>query len=77
MVAYVRVGVGWMVDTESRPSFAELTAEFSKMSKDPGRYLVIEVSTHGFQTFRTLTFSYAGVLYSRITLMSLTLTLTL
>jgi len=35
---------GWFVDTGSRPSFAELTAEFSKMAKDPGRYLVIEVS---------------------------------
>jgi hypothetical protein len=30
-----------MVDAESRPSFSELAAELSKMSKDPGRYLVI------------------------------------
>jgi len=63
VVAYVSVGVGWMVDTDSRPSFAELTAEFSKMAKDPGRYLVIEVSTYGFKTIRTLTFSCSGVLY--------------
>jgi serine/threonine protein kinase len=32
----------WMVDTDSRPTFAELSAEFSKMAKDPGRYLVIQ-----------------------------------
>ena len=36
--------VGWVVDTESRPSFTTLTTEFAKMAKDPGRYLVIEVS---------------------------------
>jgi len=35
--------VGWMVDADSRPTFTELHAEFSKMSKDPGRYLVIPV----------------------------------
>jgi len=35
--------VGWMVDADSRPTFTELYAEFSKMSKDPGRYLVIPV----------------------------------
>jgi len=35
--------VGWMVDAESRPTFTELRAEFSKMSKDAGRYLVIRV----------------------------------
>ncbi|XP_014767891.1 epidermal growth factor receptor isoform X1 [Octopus bimaculoides] len=32
----------WMLDAESRPSFKELEAEFGKMSRDPGRYLVIE-----------------------------------
>jgi len=35
--------IGWMVDAESRPTFTELYAEFSKMSKDPGRYLVTSV----------------------------------
>lgn len=31
-----------MIDAESRPSFVELTEEFAKMARDPGRYLVIE-----------------------------------
>lgn len=34
-----------MIDAESRPSFAELSEEFSKMARDPGRYLVIEGDT--------------------------------
>ena len=33
-----------MLDAESRPSFKELGDEFAKMSRDPGRYLVIPVS---------------------------------
>ncbi|KAL5006104.1 hypothetical protein ScPMuIL_017262 [Solemya velum] len=32
----------WMLDADSRPSFRELTDEFSKMARDPGRYLVIQ-----------------------------------
>ena len=32
----------WMVDAASRPNFQELVEEFTKMSKDPGRYLVIQ-----------------------------------
>lgn len=32
----------WMLDADSRPSFKELAGEFAKMSRDPGRYLVIE-----------------------------------
>lgn len=31
----------WVLDAESRPSFKELTDEFAKMARDPGRYLVI------------------------------------
>ena len=31
----------WMLDAESRPGFKELSEEFAKMSRDPGRYLVI------------------------------------
>ncbi|XP_061163896.1 epidermal growth factor receptor-like isoform X2 [Saccostrea echinata] len=31
----------WMLDADSRPSFFELTEEFAKMARDPGRYLVI------------------------------------
>lgn len=33
-----------MLDADSRPSFDELTDEFAKMARDPGRYLVISVS---------------------------------
>ena len=32
-----------MLDAESRPHFRELAEEFSKMARDPGRYLVIQV----------------------------------
>lgn len=35
---------GWMIDADSRPHFRELVAEFSKMARDPSRYLVIQVS---------------------------------
>ncbi|XP_037089788.1 epidermal growth factor receptor-like [Pollicipes pollicipes] len=31
----------WMLDADSRPTFRELSEEFAKMSRDPGRYLVI------------------------------------
>lgn len=34
---------GWMIDADSRPKFRELIAEFSKMARDPPRYLVIQV----------------------------------
>ncbi|XP_053385686.1 receptor tyrosine-protein kinase erbB-4-like [Mercenaria mercenaria] len=32
----------WMYNAERRPSFVELAEEFAKMSRDPGRYLVIQ-----------------------------------
>jgi len=32
-----------MIDADSRPKFRELIAEFSKMARDPPRYLVIQV----------------------------------
>ncbi|XP_056155115.1 melanoma receptor tyrosine-protein kinase-like isoform X2 [Lampris incognitus] len=32
----------WMIDPSSRPQFRELIAEFSKMARDPSRYLVIQ-----------------------------------
>ncbi|MEQ2232391.1 hypothetical protein ILYODFUR_010767 [Ilyodon furcidens] len=32
----------WMIDAESRPHFRELIAEFTKMARDPPRYLVIQ-----------------------------------
>ncbi|XP_011298700.1 epidermal growth factor receptor isoform X1 [Fopius arisanus] len=31
----------WFLDAESRPSFKELSDNFAKMSRDPGRYLAI------------------------------------
>lgn len=31
-----------MIDAETRPSFDDLVKEFTKMARDPGRYLVIE-----------------------------------
>uniref|UniRef100_A0A663M0G2 receptor protein-tyrosine kinase n=1 Tax=Athene cunicularia TaxID=194338 RepID=A0A663M0G2_ATHCN len=34
----------WMIDADSRPKFKELAAEFSRMARDPQRYLVIQVS---------------------------------
>ncbi|XP_066540239.1 epidermal growth factor receptor-like isoform X2 [Hoplias malabaricus] len=33
----------WMINADSRPCFRELIAEFSKMARDPSRYLVIQV----------------------------------
>ncbi|KAJ0011945.1 hypothetical protein NQD34_012920 [Periophthalmus magnuspinnatus] len=32
----------WMIDADSRPHFRELIAEFTKMARDPPRYLVIQ-----------------------------------
>eukprot|EP00064_Thunnus_orientalis_P014425 superscaffoldBa00002497_g14469 len=32
----------WMIDPSSRPKFRELIVEFSKMARDPSRYLVIQ-----------------------------------
>lgn len=36
---------GWMIDADSRPKFRELILEFSKMARDPQRYLVIQVQS--------------------------------
>uniref|UniRef100_A0A9J8BI70 Receptor tyrosine-protein kinase erbB-4 n=1 Tax=Cyprinus carpio carpio TaxID=630221 RepID=A0A9J8BI70_CYPCA len=33
----------WMIDADSRPRFKELAAEFSRMARDPQRYLVIQL----------------------------------
>ena len=46
---------GWLVDADSRPSFAQLRDEFLKMSRDPSRYLVIKVNT-GTATLSSLPF---------------------
>ncbi|XP_061522885.1 melanoma receptor tyrosine-protein kinase-like isoform X5 [Phycodurus eques] len=32
----------WMIDPSGRPGFRELVVEFSKMARDPGRYLVLQ-----------------------------------
>ncbi|XP_053268495.1 melanoma receptor tyrosine-protein kinase [Pleuronectes platessa] len=32
----------WMIEPSSRPRFRELTLEFSKMARDPSRYLVLQ-----------------------------------
>lgn len=35
---------GWMIDENIRPTFKELANEFTRMARDPPRYLVIKVS---------------------------------
>uniref|UniRef100_A0A8C3PKW9 receptor protein-tyrosine kinase n=1 Tax=Calidris pygmaea TaxID=425635 RepID=A0A8C3PKW9_9CHAR len=35
----------WMIDENIRPTFKELANEFTRMARDPPRYLVIKVST--------------------------------
>lgn len=35
-----------MIDADSRPKFRELIMEFTKMARDPQRYLVIQVTDH-------------------------------
>uniref|UniRef100_A0A671V8E0 Receptor protein-tyrosine kinase n=1 Tax=Sparus aurata TaxID=8175 RepID=A0A671V8E0_SPAAU len=35
----------WMIDADSRPKFKELAAEFTRMARDPQRYLVIQCPT--------------------------------
>ncbi len=34
---------GWMIDENVRPTFKELASEFTRMARDPPRYLVIKV----------------------------------
>ncbi|ESO01560.1 hypothetical protein HELRODRAFT_81484, partial [Helobdella robusta] len=38
----------WILDAQSRPSFKELAEEFSKMARDPARFLVIPVRKQYF-----------------------------
>lgn len=35
--------LGWMIDENIRPTFKELASEFTRMARDPPRYLVIKV----------------------------------
>lgn len=37
---------GWMIDSECRPRFRELVTEFSRMARDPQRFVVIQVPDH-------------------------------
>uniref|UniRef100_A0A8C5UGD8 receptor protein-tyrosine kinase n=1 Tax=Malurus cyaneus samueli TaxID=2593467 RepID=A0A8C5UGD8_9PASS len=42
----------WMIDSECRPKFRELVAEFSRMARDPQRFVVIQVrGSLGVPTF--------------------------
>jgi len=43
-----------MVDAGCRPTFAELGDEFTKMARDPGRYLHIEVGFDGLSHFNSI-----------------------
>ncbi|XP_067233336.1 epidermal growth factor receptor-like [Chanodichthys erythropterus] len=48
----------WMIDADSRPHFRELVAEFSKMARDPSRYLVVQGDDHTYQPSPTDTKFY-------------------
>lgn len=37
------LSVGWMIDENIRPTFKELASDFTRMARDPPRYLVIKV----------------------------------
>ncbi|XP_059811899.1 receptor tyrosine-protein kinase erbB-3a isoform X3 [Hypanus sabinus] len=41
----------WMIDEDSRPTFKELGAEFSRMARDPDRYLVLERDERANNTY--------------------------
>lgn len=41
---FLSLSPGWMIDPSSRPTFRELMGEFSKMARDPSRYLVVQVN---------------------------------
>lgn len=37
------ISSGWMIDENIRPTFKELASDFTRMARDPPRYLVIKV----------------------------------
>lgn len=39
---------GWMIDENVRPTFKELASEFTRMARDPPRYLVVKVRNQDF-----------------------------
>ena len=51
-----------MLDANSRPGFKELADEFAKMARDPGRYLVIQVSV--FYQYLQLLSLHQTVIYN-------------
>uniref|UniRef100_A0A8C1J3V7 Receptor protein-tyrosine kinase n=1 Tax=Cyprinus carpio TaxID=7962 RepID=A0A8C1J3V7_CYPCA len=65
----------WMIDENVRPTFKELANEFTRMARDPSRYLVIRVSqTDGALHHISLNVAcQAGTLYIFLTLFFLLL----
>lgn len=45
---------GWMIDENVRPTFKELANEFTRMARDPPRYLVIKVRTTSVEVGRLM-----------------------
>ncbi|XP_056593752.1 epidermal growth factor receptor-like [Triplophysa dalaica] len=52
----------WMIDAESRPHFLELVTEFSRMARDPTRYLVIQGDENIYQHSPTDSLGYRSVI---------------
>lgn len=48
---------GWMIDENVRPTFKELANEFTRMARDPPRYLVIKVRRAVFINGHLITYS--------------------
>lgn len=46
--------LGWMIDENVRPTFKELASDFTRMARDPHRYLVIKVQIMWFLVSRLL-----------------------
>uniref|UniRef100_A0A8C7YIU1 Receptor protein-tyrosine kinase n=1 Tax=Oryzias sinensis TaxID=183150 RepID=A0A8C7YIU1_9TELE len=44
----------WMIDENVRPTFKELASEFTRMARDPPRYLVIKVRLRPFYEYNVL-----------------------
>uniref|UniRef100_A0A3P9GZR1 Receptor protein-tyrosine kinase n=1 Tax=Oryzias latipes TaxID=8090 RepID=A0A3P9GZR1_ORYLA len=44
----------WMIDENVRPTFKELASEFTRMARDPPRYLVIKVRLRPFYEYNDL-----------------------
>nr|XP_009929446.1 PREDICTED: receptor tyrosine-protein kinase erbB-4-like [Opisthocomus hoazin] len=55
---------GWMIDENIRPTFKELANEFTRMARDPPRYLVIKPPL--FRSFPTVCYRARGTLSSAV-----------